>query len=189
MKFSSKFAYFFPTTWWTVSPRLGRVPLFLLDADKRIVLESVVSQFCGCHNANSNGIIARVMKYYRSPRPCRLRFNRHVFLANEEMSMAIKIPSSIGATAGAVDETTARPGRCCQPALVSTTDGTGPANCKYYHVASDRRLCVCRRFPRDILGHVCPKKLPRCSWNRGCRTAGDVRRIRRWRIRSIYLAH
>lgn len=75
------------------------------------MLESV-SRFCGRCHANSNGIITRDVKYYRSPRPCRLRFNRHVFLANEEMSMAIKIPSPIGATAGAVDETMARPGRC-----------------------------------------------------------------------------
>lgn len=63
--------------------------------------------------------------------------------SDEEMSMAIKIPSPIGATAGAVDETTARPGSfVVNRALVSTVDGTGPADCKYYHVASDRRLRV-----------------------------------------------
>lgn len=124
------------------------------------------------------------MRYYRSPRSVCLHFGRHVFLANEEMSMAIKIPSPIGATAGAVDETTARPGRC-QPAL-GVNGGWDPGQ-PTANITTSRQVaaCVCRRFPRDILGHVCPKKLPRCSWNRGRRAAGDVRRIRRWRIRSI----
>lgn len=101
------------------------------------------------------------------------------------MSMAIKIPSPIGATAGAVDETTARSGYC-QPAL-GINGGRDPGQ-PTANITTSRQVaaCVCRRFPRDILGHVCPKKLPRCSWNRGRRAAGDVRRIRHWRIRSIY---
>lgn len=142
-----------------------------------------------------NGIIARYeILSFITGRSVSFTFRADVFSSSDEgMSMAIKIPSPIGATAGAVDETMARPGRCCQPGsgVNGGRDRTSRLQILPRRVRSPP-LCVCVRVYVDVSRGISSNMYSRKSSHDVHETARPSRRGRRstysMSANSIYLS-